>query len=235
MPHLVEKCLAHCELFFQGLPEPGPRVLPVPVSHRPRKPQRLPRLLDGKAAEQVQLRDLRRGSVLLPKSGEQFVQRQNEVGILGEGIKLIEQLEPYPPATSLQTVPIPGMVDQDPPHRFRGGGEEMPATVEVLVPDQAQVSLVDQGRGVEGVPGDLGGHFRGGESPQFVIDQGEQFRGGAAVSLVGGFDEMGQIRHKGLVYTPLNGPSPDDHAAGHAGRDFRLTTVYGEVLHDLLG
>ena len=103
MPHPGEKCLTDFELFFQGLAEPGPGVLPVSVGHRPGEPQRLARLLDGKPAEQVEVSDLCRGGVFLPEPGEQFVQRQDEVGILGEGTDLIEQLEPYsarPPASA---------------------------------------------------------------------------------------------------------------------------------------
>ena len=34
-------------LFFQGLAEPGPGVLPVPVGHGPGEPQHVARLLDG--------------------------------------------------------------------------------------------------------------------------------------------------------------------------------------------
>jgi hypothetical protein len=211
MPHPGEKCLADSELFFQGLAEPGPRVLPVPVGHRPGDPHRLARLLDGDPTEQVEVSDPRRSGVFLPESGEQFIQRQDKVGILGEGTDLIEQFEPYPPATPLQPFPIPGMVDQDPSHRFRRRGEEVPPTVKMLVPDQPQVSLVDECGGVERVAGGFRDHFRGGKLPQFVIDEGEQFCGGPAVSLLGGFDEMGQISHEGLVYTSTNGPSPDDH------------------------
>jgi hypothetical protein len=90
MPHPGEKCLTEFELFFQSLAEPGPGVLPVSVSHRPGKPQRLARLLDGKPGEQVELSDPRRNRVLLPEPGEQFIQRQDEVGILRDGTDLIE-------------------------------------------------------------------------------------------------------------------------------------------------
>ena len=79
MPHPGEKCLTEFELFFQGLAEPGPGVLPVSVSHRPGKPQRLARLLDGEPGEQVELSDARRNRVLLPEPGEQFIERQDEV------------------------------------------------------------------------------------------------------------------------------------------------------------
>jgi hypothetical protein len=85
----------------------------------------------------VKVCDPGRGGVFLPEPGEQFVQRQDEVGILGEGTDPIEQLEPDSPATPLQPSPVPGMVDQDPPHRFRGGGEEVPAAIELLVADES--------------------------------------------------------------------------------------------------
>ena len=84
MPHPGEKCLTEFELFFQGLAEPGPRILPVPVGHRPGEPQRLARLFDRKSSEQVELRDLCGGGVFLTEPRQQFVQRQDEVGILGE-------------------------------------------------------------------------------------------------------------------------------------------------------
>jgi hypothetical protein len=73
-------------------------------------------------------------------------------------------------------------------HRFRGSGEEVPAAVGFLVPNQSQVGLVDKGGGVEGVPRSLGGHLRCGKLPQFVVHEGEQFCGGPAVSLLGGFE-----------------------------------------------
>ena len=133
MPRPWEKRLAVSELFFERLAEPGPRVLPVPVGGRPGEPQRLARFRDGDPTEQVQVRDPRRGGVFLPETAEQFVQRQDEVGILGEGTDLIEQFEPDPPATPLQPFPIPGMVDQDAAHGLGGGGEEVSPIVEVLL------------------------------------------------------------------------------------------------------
>ena len=57
----------------------------------------------------------------------------------------------------------------------------------------------------------LGGHLRGGKFSQFVIDKGKQLVGGLTVALLGGFDQLGQFRHKGLVYMLLTGPSPGDY------------------------
>ncbi len=135
MPRPGEKCLAQSKLFFQCLAEPRPRVFPVPVRDRPREAERLARLLDGEPPEKVKLSDPRRGSVFLPESGKQLVDRQHEVGIKSEGTNLIEQLEPHPPAGPLQPLAVPGMIDQNAPHRFRGGREEVPSAVELLVAD----------------------------------------------------------------------------------------------------
>jgi hypothetical protein len=92
--------LTDSELFFQGLAEPGPSVLPVPLGHRQGEPRRLARLLDGDPTEQVKVRDPRRGGVFLPESGEQLVQRQDKIGILSEGTDLIEKFKPDPPSTN---------------------------------------------------------------------------------------------------------------------------------------
>ena len=163
MPRSGEKCLAQSKLFFQSLAEPRPRVLPVPVGDRAGKPERLARLWDGEPPEKVQLSDPRRGSVFLPKKGKQLVDRQDEIGIQSEETDLIEQLEPHPPAGPLQPLAVPGMVDQNAPHRFRGGGEKVPSTVELLVADEPHVGLVHQRGGAEGVPRLLRGHSRGRE------------------------------------------------------------------------
>ncbi len=62
--------IPHPELFFQSRAEPGPRVLPVPVGYRARKPQRCARLLDGESTEKVKFRDLRRFCVFFFETGE---------------------------------------------------------------------------------------------------------------------------------------------------------------------
>ena len=159
MPQTGEKCLADAGLFFQSLAEPGPGVFPVPVGHRPGEPQQLARLLDGKPGEKVELSDPRRDRVLVSEAREQFVQRQDKVRILGERTDLIEQFEPHSSATSLQPLPIAGVVDQDPPHRFRRGSEEVPPAVELLVPDQPQVDFMNEGGGAERVARGFGASF----------------------------------------------------------------------------
>ena len=53
-----------------------------------------------------------------------------------------------PPAPLLRP-PAPGILDEDAPHRFRGGGEEVAPSAEVLSAvdvDKAQIRLVNEGR-----------------------------------------------------------------------------------------
>ena len=95
-----------------------------------------------------------------------------------------------------------GVVDQHPPHRLGRGGEEVPSTVELLVADQPQVSLVHQGGGVEGVPGGLRGHPRGCELPQLVVDEWQQIGRRLAVAGRGGVEEVGDLGHHDRFYHP---------------------------------
>ncbi len=207
MPHPGEKCLAHFELFLQGLAKPGPRVLPIPVCDRPGKPQNSARLLDREAAEQVELSDPGCASVFRAKTGEFVIQRQDEVGIFGEGADLIEQFETDPPASPLQPLPLSGMVDQNPPHGLGSGGEEVSPAVEVLVPDQTQVRLVNQRRAIKGMAGGFSRHACGRELPQFVVDEWKQVSGSLAITGFGGFEEAGHVGHA----PECNGPRPQNH------------------------
>ena len=59
-------------------------------------------------------------------------------------------------------------------HGFGGGGEEVPPAIPPPIwpdADQTDISLVDQGGGLEGLAGILRGQPRGGELAQLVVDQ----------------------------------------------------------------
>ena len=62
--------------------------------------------------------------------------------------------------------------------------KKWPRSSKCWSPTRPQVRLVDQGGGVEGVPGSLRGHLRGGKFPQLVVDQRQQLLGRLAVSLL---------------------------------------------------
>lgn len=73
------------------------------------------------------------------------------------------------------------MIHQDAAHRFGGGEEEVPAAMELLIPDEAKVRFVDEGGGVERVVGRFAGHLCGGEFPKLAVHERKQ--GGRGVSV----------------------------------------------------
>src|SRR5262245_17919303 len=71
------------------------------------------------------------------------------------------EVEALPAASVFGAAFAAGVLDQDAAHGFRGGGEEVTAAVPVETvggPDQAEVGLVDEGGGLQGLVGGLGRH-----------------------------------------------------------------------------
>ena len=68
-----------------------------------------------------------------------------------------------------------GAFDEDPSHCFGGGAEEVSAVLPggPLLRD-AQPSFMDQGSGLQRVPGPFVGHFLGGQAAQVLLDLGQQ-------------------------------------------------------------
>ena len=71
----------------------------------------------------------------------------------------------------LDPPPLSGRLDQDAPHRLGRRGEEVAAAVKLLIADESQVRLVDEGGGVEGVARRLGRHPRRGQPAESVIHE----------------------------------------------------------------
>ncbi len=130
-------------------------------------------------------------------------QRRRFTPCVGRGGRAGEPVEVDP---VLSAAPFqPGAVDRHSSHRLGRGGEEVRFAVEMLIPDQPQVSLMDQGGGVEGVPGTLRGHPRGREFPQFVVDEREQVGRRLAVAGRRGGEEVGDLgRIIWNIYLSLN-------------------------------
>ncbi len=92
------------------------------------------------------------------------------------------------------------MVDQDPPHRFRRGREQVSLVPELLLAHQPQIGLVNERGSVQGVSGLLRGHPRGREFPQLVIDERKQVGRRPAVAGHSGVYEVGDLGHNNRVY-----------------------------------
>jgi hypothetical protein len=106
------------------------------------------------------------------------------------------------PAMLLSTVSTCS-VDENAPHGQGGGGEEVPAAVEMLVADHSQIGLVNECGGVQAMAAGLSGNPRSGKLPQFVVDERQQFRRGSAVACRGGVKQLCHIGHNHIAYQPL--------------------------------
>ncbi len=125
------------------------------------------------------------------------------------------QLDP----TAAAAVPHPTLAaspfNKDAANRLGGGGEEVAAAAPVVrqrPADEAEVGLVDEGGGLEGLTRLLGGQPDGGEFAQFVVDKREQFGGGLRVSTVDGAQELGDVGHGGKDTPVARGTLPKKNA-----------------------
>ncbi len=93
----------------------------------------------------------------------------------------------------------PRVPNQHPPHRLGGRGEEMGFAVELLIPDQPHVRLMNQGGGVECVPRSFSSHPRGREPAQFVVDEREEVGGRLLITGRGSFQKVSDLGHNDRV------------------------------------
>ena len=134
--------------FFFGLPtgqrggKPRAGETPVPVSGSVRQVECACRFAQRHPDEEPQLHQFGGDRIVLRQPVEGVIEFEQIVigggGEVGESV----QIDPVPPAAALDPVPVAGVVDQDAPHGLGCGGEEVPATIKVLVPDETQVRLM---------------------------------------------------------------------------------------------
>ena len=90
-----------------------------------------------------------------------------------------------------------GVLDEDAAHGLGRGGEEVAAAVpaRVVRPDEPEVGLVDQGRGLERLARLLLRQPLGGELAQLVVDQRQELLGRLRVALLDGREDAGDVVH----------------------------------------
>jgi hypothetical protein len=187
---------------LQFLVEPGLRIGPVAIRRPNRDSQGRCSLLDRQSSEVAQVDeggDFRLFGRQTFECGVEFDQAC--VG-LGEVRKAVES-DPFTPTAVLLGLFAARGFDEDAAHGFRGGGEEVPATVPAYITfwtDEAHVRLVDERGGGERVAGRLGRHPRRGELPQFFVDNRQKIGGGASVAGLSGLQKSGHFRHAETVY-----------------------------------
>src|SRR5262249_37403378 len=110
------------------------------------------------------------------------------------------QVESAAGATVLEAAFAARVVDEDASHGFRGGREEVSPAVPVRGPvnvHEAEVGLVDQGGGLEGLAGLLLRQPPCSQLPQLVVDQRQELAGGTRVALLDGRQDTRDVGHAG--------------------------------------
>ena len=208
--------------------EPGPRVRPLGVSCPRGDAQIVGRFAEGSTAEVTQAHEHGHPRVDRGQSVKGLVDREDVViGVAsGKAVQVDRHLSPRPTVACHAGA---GVVNEDSPHGLGGGGEEVAAAIEQLISDEPQVGFVNQRGGVEGVAGGFGGHARGGELPELIVDERQQLSSGAAVAGLGGFEELGDLGHCGSslldTATPIAPPAADNRRV--PGRPYGIASDCG--------
>src|SRR4051794_23801799 len=142
-----------------------------------------------------QRNDLRRVRVFLGQSGHRFIQRDDLVRERPNRNIAVGQLDMLDVTAVLDGFLPPGIVDEDATHGLGGGGEKMPLIVELLIAQQTQERLVDQGRRLEGLTRRFLRQFLSGKLAQLVIDDRQKLRGGARVAGLEVGQNAGYVLH----------------------------------------
>lgn len=93
---------------------------------------------------------------------------------------------------------VAGPVNENAPHRFGRGGEEVGAVLEMSLAiraDEPQPGFVNERGGLQSLARGFAGHPVRGQSPQLIINQRQQLLRGLGIALPGGLKNARGFRH----------------------------------------
>ncbi len=90
-----------------------------------------------------------------------------------------------------------GLLDEDPPHRLRGGGEKEPAILPAAgaLAQEPEIRLVDERRGLERLSGLLPSELQRRQLAQLVVNQRQQLTGCTRITVFNGAQDAGYVIH----------------------------------------
>ena len=163
--------------------EPGAGIGPGEVGGPGRDAKHRRSLRDRHAGEVPEPDQLGRSGVDIRQLPEHLVEGEQVAGVFVgflSGNEIEVERHAGSASSVLDSTLATGVLDQNPPHRLGGDGEEVAAAVPRLAnlgPDDAQIRFVNQHRGLERLPRTLPSQSLCGEPSQFVVDQREQVVG----------------------------------------------------------
>src|SRR6266511_567083 len=153
--------------------QPGPGVGPIVFCGARRNAERFSGFFDGHSDEITQLHHFGFDCMSRGKLVERLIEGKKLIVVAGQGQVHFVNVHVLAPASMSAGALAAGTVDQNASHRLSRGGEEMSSVFKlwVLVCDQPQPGLVDQGRGLKCVASRFAGHFARRKPAQFLVNQ----------------------------------------------------------------
>src|SRR5262249_8389767 len=108
------------------------------------------------------------------------------------------EVEPSEVAAALPPALPARVLDEDTTHGLGRSGKEVAAALPVAllgVANKAEIRLVNEGRGLEGVPGRLVGQAMAGQLPQLVVNERQELAGGTRVAACDGAQDLRDLAH----------------------------------------
>jgi hypothetical protein len=183
-------CLNFFGIVGQGGREPGAGEGPFAVGGGPGQAQRGGRLLDRQAGKHPRFDDLGGHRLLGGQPFQGVVQLQEP--LIGGGGGRLEALE----GKARRQLLAPRRFDEDAAHGLGGGRHFLAAVGKVLIPDQPQVRLMDEGRCLQRLPRLFAGQLCRRQPAQLVVDKRQQLRGGVRVAPLDSGQDAGHVAHR---------------------------------------
>jgi hypothetical protein len=118
--------------------------------------------------------------------------------LLVTGYRLFIEFSSSAASASLETGAAPGAFHENPPHCFRGCGEEMPPVVPGSLAaraNQPQIRLVNQRCWLERMPRIFMCQMSGGQAPQFIVDQEQKLIASVRVARIERGEQLRDLAH----------------------------------------
>ena len=138
--------------------------------------------------------------IFLVQSGQCVVERQEIVRRSFNRQSRVVEANSLPSAAVFDSLLAAGVVDEDSSHRLGGGGEEVPPRIPARglhAADELNVSVVNQSRGLQSLPGLLVDQLLRGQLAQFVVDERQELLGGLWIALIDGGQDASDFIHRG--------------------------------------
>ncbi len=145
-------------------------------------------LFKGATGEEAELHDLGLLWMLDFERLQRLIQCQQIDGRFGCKLGQVPKFDPFASAAAFPGLVASGIVDQNPPHCFGGRGKKVAAVLPMLNLvdiDEPEIGLVDQGRGLKGLPRLLVSQPLRSQLAQLFIDQRQELVRGVRIA---GFD-----------------------------------------------